>query len=118
MPLTQGSLSDRLFLDGLVIHPRNMLLNVPEHLRVEYVLGKLICGHVLRLLLNYLSHGASMKEQMDLCKLIEQLGNDDKCRAAIENIGWPVGVRCPACNSEKISRIHARNQFDCDSRRY
>ena len=55
---------------------------------------------------------------MDLCALIEQYGNDTKCRRAIENLRWPDGVRCPACGSEKISRIVARNQFDCDSCRY
>jgi len=55
---------------------------------------------------------------MGLCKLIEQYGDDSKCRKAIENLRWPDGVRCPACGSEKISRIVARNQFDCDSCRY
>jgi transposase-like protein len=59
-----------------------------------------------------------MKEQMDLCKLIEKYGDDTKCRAAIEHLRWPDGVRCPACQSGKISRIVARNQFDCDSCRY
>jgi transposase-like protein len=85
---------------------------------MEHVLGKLIRSHVLRLFLNFLSHGASMREQMDLCKLIEQFGDDDKCRSAIENLRWPQGVRCPACKSDKISRIVARKQFDCDSCRY
>src|SRR5713226_9069732 len=70
------------------------------------------------MLLNLLRHGASMREQMDLCKLIEQYGDDTKCRKAIENLRWPQGVRCPACKSEKISRIAARNQFDCDTCRY
>src|SRR2546427_5149035 len=107
-----------LLLDGLLIHPRKMLLDVPEHLGMEHVLGKLIRGHVLRVLLNFLPHGASMKEQMDLCKLIEQYGDDKKCRETLENLRWPDGVRCPACQSEKVSRIVARNQFDCDSCRY
>jgi transposase-like protein len=118
MPLTQGLGTDTLFLDGLLIHPHNVPLNTPEHLRVEYVPCKLICGHVLGLFLNVLSHGASMREKMDLCKLIEQFGDDDKCRSAIENMRWPDGVRCPACKSAKISRIVARKQFDCDSCRY
>jgi transposase-like protein len=59
-----------------------------------------------------------MREKMDLCKLIELYGDDTKCRKAIENMRWPDGVRCPACQSDKISRIVARNQFDCDSCRY
>jgi transposase-like protein len=59
-----------------------------------------------------------MKQQMDLCKLIEQYCDDTKYRTAIEHLRWPDGVRCPACKAEKISRIVARNQFDCDSCRY
>jgi transposase-like protein len=59
-----------------------------------------------------------MIPQMDLCKLVEQFGTDENCRAAIENMRWPNGVTCPACKSDKISRIVARNQFDCDSCRY
>ena len=31
---------------------------------------------------------------------------------------WPEGVRCPRCQSEKISRIVKRDQFDCDACRY
>jgi transposase-like protein len=118
MPLTQGKPFGRLFLDGLGIQPRNVLLGFPQHLWVEQVPRKLIRSHVSRLLLNLLSHGASMREQMDLCKLIEQYGDDDKCRKAIENFRWPDGVRCPSCKSDKISRIASRNQFDCDSCRY
>jgi len=59
-----------------------------------------------------------MKEQMDLCKLIEQYGDDEKCRKTLEHLRWPDGVRCPSCQSGKVSRIVARNQFDCDSCRY
>jgi transposase-like protein len=84
---------------------------------MEHVPSKLICSHVLRLF-NFLAHGASMKEKMDLCKLIEKYGDDEKCRKSLENLRWPDGVCCPACGSEKISRIVARNQFDCDSCRY
>jgi transposase-like protein len=59
-----------------------------------------------------------MIPKMDLCKLVQQFGTDENCRAAIENMRWPDGVTCPACKSDKISRIVARNQFDCDSCRY
>jgi transposase-like protein len=59
-----------------------------------------------------------MIEKMDLCKLVEQYGQDENCRKALENMRWPEGVKCPACDSDKISRILARNQFDCDSCRY
>jgi hypothetical protein len=37
MPLTQGSLSGRLVLDGLRIQPRNVPLGFPQYLWVEKV---------------------------------------------------------------------------------
>jgi transposase-like protein len=118
MPLTQGRVSGTLFLDGLGIHPRYVLLGFPQYLGMEDVPRQLIRGHVLGLLFNFLRHGAPMKEQMDLCQLVEKYGDDTNCRKAIENIRWPDGILCPACGSKKISRIVARNQFDCDSCRY
>lgn len=36
----------------------------------------------------------------------------------LEELRWPNGVHCPRCDSEKISRIRERGQFDCDSCRY
>jgi transposase-like protein len=61
------------------------------------------------------AHG---KGEMNLVKLIERFGSEDKCRDYMEGLRWPEGVRCPRCDSSKISRIHKRNQFDCDSCRY
>ena len=52
---------------------------------------------------------------MDLMKLFEQFGTDEQCRIALEKLRWPDGVTCPRCQSEKISRAHKRNQFECDS---
>ena len=45
-------------------------------------------------------------------------GDDRKCRAYLEALRWPMGVKCPRCESAKISRIFDRHQFDCDSCRY
>ena len=45
-------------------------------------------------------------------------GDDTKCRAYLEALRWPSGVKCPRCESDKISRILDRDQFDCDSCRY
>jgi len=59
-----------------------------------------------------------MNHELDLCTLIEKFGDEAKCRTYIERLRWPDGVRCPACQSVKISRIVARHQFDCDSCRY
>lgn len=55
---------------------------------------------------------------MDLITLFEQYSDDDKCRAYLESLRWPDGVRCPRCDSAKVSRIKARGQFDCDACRY
>lgn len=55
---------------------------------------------------------------MNLVKLVERFGSEDRCRAYLEALRWPDGVKCPRCQSDRISRIHDRNQFDCDSCRY
>jgi transposase-like protein len=55
---------------------------------------------------------------MNLPKLIEQFGSEDRCRDYLEQLRWPDGVTCPRCESAKISRIVKRHQFDCDSCRY
>jgi transposase-like protein len=79
------------------------------------------------------SHNAAVnahgKGAMNLVKLIEQFGSEDRCHAHLEELRWPDGVRCPRCQSDKISRIvsevrraggrmEPRRQFDCDSCRY
>jgi transposase-like protein len=58
------------------------------------------------------------KQDVNLVKLIERFGSEDKCQAYLEGLRWPEGVRCPRCGSAKISRIVKRAQFDCDSCRY
>jgi transposase-like protein len=55
---------------------------------------------------------------MDLGKLVERFRTEEKCRTYLEGLRWPDGMRCLRCHSDKISRIAARNQFDCDSCRY
>src|SRR5258705_13888457 len=57
-------------------------------------------------------------EGIDLPKLIEEYGSEAKCRAFLEALRWPDGIQCPRCQSEKVSRIKSRSQFDCDSCRY
>jgi transposase-like protein len=56
--------------------------------------------------------------EFNLPELIEQFGSEDKCHAFLEELRWPDGVKCPRCDSDKISRIKARRQFDCDACRY
>jgi transposase-like protein len=57
-------------------------------------------------------------QEFNLAELIEQFGSEDRCHEYLEDLRWPDGVRCPRCESEKISRIKARRQFDCDACRY
>ena len=58
------------------------------------------------------------RQQFDLAKLIERFGSEDRCHEYLEQLRWPDGVRCPRCDSDKISRITKRRQFDCDGCRY
>ena len=58
---------------------------------------------------------AQPKGEMNLMKLMEQFGTDEKCRMLLEKLRWPEGVRCTRCQSDKISRIYKRNQFVCDA---
>src|SRR5438093_12468518 len=59
-----------------------------------------------------------VRGDMNLVKLIDQYGDEDRARACLERLRWPNGVRCPRCDSAKISRVTKRHQFDCDSCRY
>ncbi len=39
---------------------------------------------------------------------------EDRCRAFLEGLRWPEGVRCPRCHADEgISRIEMRGQFEC-----
>ena len=55
---------------------------------------------------------------MDLLTLFDRFHSEERCAEYLEGLRWPEGVRCPRCDSDKISRILKRAQFDCDSCRY
>lgn len=55
---------------------------------------------------------------VNLPDLIERFGSEEKCRAYLEELRWPDGVECPRCESQSVSRIVERNQFDCNACRY
>lgn len=57
-------------------------------------------------------------DKIDLPDLVSRFHSEERCRTYLEGLRWPEGVRCPRCDSEKISRIKKRGQFDCDSCRY
>jgi transposase-like protein len=54
----------------------------------------------------------------NLMSVIDKFGTDDKCRECLVHLKWPKSIECPRCQSRKISRISARNVYDCDSCRY
>ncbi len=56
-----------------------------------------------------------MREAIDLCGLIAQFGDNQRCRNYLEGLRWHDGVRCPKCNGEKISSILKRDQYNCDN---
>ncbi|MGZ4211367.1 MAG: transposase, partial [Actinomycetota bacterium] len=56
--------------------------------------------------------------EVSLVDLIEKYADEDKARAYLEGLRWPEKVSCPRCESQKVSRIRERAQFDCDSCRY
>src|SRR6476661_7371963 len=64
------------------------------------------------------SRKPTFTQDMNLVQLIEDFGSEDKCRDYLTALRWPDGVRCIRCGSPKISRIKARDQFDCDACRY
>ncbi len=57
-------------------------------------------------------------KDIDLLTLMDKFHSEDRCREYLEKLRWPKGLVCPRCESKKISRIHDRAQFDCDSCRY
>src|SRR5260370_38766117 len=60
----------------------------------------------------------SFKAEMSLPKLIEQFGDDEKCRARLTELRWPNGVTFPRCPSKSVSTIAERDQYDCNACRY
>lgn len=55
---------------------------------------------------------------MNIMRLMSEFGTEEKCREVLEELRWPDGIKCLRCESDKISRIKERNQFDCDSCRH
>src|SRR5438552_12769946 len=55
---------------------------------------------------------------MNMMKLMDEFGTDERCREVLEELRWPQGLRCPRCKGKKVSRIENRSQFDCDQCRY
>src|SRR5205085_8805154 len=54
------------------------------------------------------------KQEMNLMKLFAQFGTDEQCRIALEKLRWPDGIKCPRCQSDKISHNYKRNSLECE----
>src|ERR1700730_10120917 len=81
---------------------------------MEHVFCEFLVSHLARLLFR---HGGDPVTE-NLMSVIEKFGTDEKCRETLVHLRWPNGVECPRCKSKKISRISARNVYDCDSCRH
>jgi len=55
---------------------------------------------------------------MSLAKMMEQFGDESKCRAYLESLRWPDGVACLRCKGTKVYRLPEREQFLCASCEY
>ena len=55
---------------------------------------------------------------MNLPELIERFHSEERCRSYLEGLRWPDGIECPRCQSNRVSPIKDRAQFDCDSCHY
>jgi len=55
------------------------------------------------------------KQHVDLTTLMQKFSDEGTCRAYLEYLRWPDGVKCIRCESDKISRIHTRALFTCDA---
>ena len=56
----------------------------------------------------------SMKD-MNLMKLMSAFDTKEECIEALEGLRWPHGVRCPDCDSDDVTPIKNRYQYDCIS---
>jgi len=61
---------------------------------------------------------SKLRAPLNLMDLMARFHSEDKCRTLLEELRWPTGLVCPHCQSESISRIHKRNQLECDTCRY
>src|SRR6266446_4423169 len=55
---------------------------------------------------------------MNMVKLVDQFGSDNKCREYLEELRWPKRVKCPRCNGEEVHRLTERQQFACKACQY
>ena len=57
-------------------------------------------------------------DDMNLVQLVQEFADEKKCRAYLEALRWPDGLKCLRCKSKKVYCILKRDQFVCDSCSY
>src|ERR1700690_1225797 len=55
---------------------------------------------------------------MNLVEMMKDFGDESKCRAYLEALRWPDGVKCPHCKGEKVYRLENGDLFLCASCEY
>jgi transposase-like protein len=55
---------------------------------------------------------------MNLVEMMKDFADETKCRAYIEALRWPNGVRCPSCKHDKVYRLTNRALLLCASCEY
>jgi transposase-like protein len=58
------------------------------------------------------------KSDMNLVKLVEQFGSDEKARKHLEEVRWPEGPVCPRCKEKHASPVKDRATYSCNNCRY
>jgi transposase-like protein len=55
------------------------------------------------------------RKPASLIDVVHRFGSEELCRDYLEKLRWPDGkVTCPRCESDSISEISTRHQFDCN----
>jgi transposase-like protein len=60
----------------------------------------------------------AVKQDVNLISLVERFHSEDKCRDFLEELRWPNGLACLRCGDMSVSRLHKRDQYECNSCRY
>ncbi len=55
---------------------------------------------------------------MNIIELQKKFSTQRKCLSYLGKVRWPNGVICPRCQSDSVSRIKTRGNFDCNKCRY
>lgn len=55
------------------------------------------------------------KHEMNLIELMEQFGDEEKCRQYLEHLRWPNGMACPRCGNVQCYYTSTRKTWECDA---